>query len=75
MPAALRLQLTFVSWQDMQSDILIGREYCLLQPTQLTEARFRAICERFLQDPSSPWNTNLRELDLKVAAPLPIEAN
>jgi hypothetical protein len=75
MPAALRLQQTFYSWQDLQSDFLIGREYWSLQQTQTNGERFRAIYDRFLQDQNSPWNTNPWQLDLKVAAPLQIEAN
>jgi Protein of unknown function (DUF1266) len=59
MPAALRLQQTFDSWQDLQSDFLIGREYWSLQQTQLSGARFSAIYERFLKDPVSPWNAGV----------------
>jgi hypothetical protein len=33
----------------MQSDFLIGREYCSLEQTQINGARFRAIYERFVQ--------------------------
>jgi Protein of unknown function (DUF1266) len=75
MPAALRLQRSFASWQDLQSDYLIGREYWSVQQTENNGARYRAIYERFLQDPSGPWNTNPWIMDLNVAAPLPIEAN
>jgi hypothetical protein len=75
MPAALRLQQTFASWQDLQSDFLIGREYWSLEQTQLKGARFRAIYERFIQDPGSPWNANPWDLDLRVATSLPIMAN
>jgi hypothetical protein len=75
MPAALRLQRSFSSWQDLQSDFLIGREYWSLQQTRTNGDRFRAIYDRFLDDPSSPWNTNSWALDLKVAVPLQIEAN
>jgi Protein of unknown function (DUF1266) len=75
MPAALRLQRTFASWQDLQSDFLIGREYWSLQETQLKGARFHAIYDRLLEDPSSPWNTNPWAMNLNVATPLPIEPN
>jgi hypothetical protein len=75
MPAALRLQQSFTSWQDLQSDYLIGREYWSVQQTENNGARYRAIYERFLQDPNSPWNTNPWTMDLNVAAPPPIEAN
>jgi hypothetical protein len=43
--------------------------------SQINGARFRAIYEGFLQYPSSPWNANPWELDLKVMAPLPIKGN
>jgi Protein of unknown function (DUF1266) len=75
MPAALRLQQTFASWQDLQSDFLIGREFWSLQQTQQNGERFRTIYERFVQDPSSPWNVNPWTTDLGLATPLPIEAN
>jgi hypothetical protein len=75
MPAALRLQLAFSSWQDLQSDYLVGREYWMLQQTQIDGERFRAIYERFIQEPSSPWNANPWTMDLRVAAPMAIKAN
>ena len=75
MPAALRLQQTFDSWQDLQNNYLIGREYSFPQEIQTKGARFRAIYERFLQDPGSPWNVNPWAMDLRVAVPLPIQAN
>jgi hypothetical protein len=75
MPAALRLQQTFASWQDLQSDYLIGREFWSVEQSESNGARYRAIYERFLQDSSSPWNLNPWAMDLKVATPLPIQAN
>jgi hypothetical protein len=54
MPAALRLQQTFASWQDLQSDYLIGREFWSVKQSENNGARYRAIYERFLQDSSSP---------------------
>jgi hypothetical protein len=75
MPAALRLQKTFDSWQDLQSNYLIGREYWSLTQTQTNGARYRAIYERFLQDPGSTWNTNPWDMDLQLTMPLPINAN
>lgn len=50
---------------------LIGREYWSLQNGE----RFRAIYDRFLQDPASPWNANPWNMNLQVATPLPIAAN
>jgi hypothetical protein len=75
MPAVTRIQQSFDCWQDLQSDFLIGREYWSLEETQLKGGRFRAIYERFVQDPSSPWNANPWTMDLSVATPLPIKAN
>jgi hypothetical protein len=75
MPAALRLQQTFASWQDLQSDYLIGREFWSVEQSKNSGARYRAIYERFLQDSSSPWNLNPWAMDLKVATPLPIQVH
>jgi Protein of unknown function (DUF1266) len=73
MPAARRLQMTFASWQDLQSDFLIGREYWSSPLAETHQEEFRAIYERFLRDPVSPWNLNPWTIDLGVAAPLPIK--
>jgi hypothetical protein len=72
MPAALRLQKTFSSWQDMQNDYLIGRDFWSTEQTQENGARFRAAYERLIQDPNGPWNVNPWTMDLGVAKPLPI---
>ena len=74
MPAALRLQQTFSSWQDLQTDFLIGREFWSWKQTQENGDRFRAIYERFIKDSNSPWNVNPWTMDLGVATPLPIAA-
>jgi Protein of unknown function (DUF1266) len=75
MPAARRLQLTFASWQNLQSDFLIGRKYWSLQQTEKNGEAFRSIYELFIQDPNSPWNVNPWTMDLGVATPLQIKAN
>jgi hypothetical protein len=75
MPAARRLQLTFNSWQDLQNDYLIGRQFWSVDQTQQNGDRFRAIYERFIADSSSPWNVNPWRMKLGVAKPLPIRAN
>jgi hypothetical protein len=41
----------------------------------LASLRFQTIYERFIQDPCSPWNASPWAMDLKVAKPLPINAN
>jgi hypothetical protein len=75
MAAALLLQQTFSSWQDLQSNFLIGREFWSLEQTEKTGGHFREIYERFLQDPKSPWNANPWAMDLQVTTPLAIKAN
>jgi hypothetical protein len=74
MPAARRLQETFSSWEALQNDYLIGREFWSLEQTQKNGERYRLIFERFIQDPSSPWNTNPWPMDLGIATPLVLTA-
>jgi hypothetical protein len=74
MPAARRLQEAFTSWERLQNDYLIGREFWSLQQTNKDGGRFRAISQRFLQDPNSPWNVNPWNLNLGVSTPLRITA-
>jgi hypothetical protein len=74
MPAARRLQETFTSWESLQNDYLIGREFWSLQQTNKDGGRFRAISQGFLQDPNSPWNVNPWKMDLGVATPLNVTA-
>ena len=56
MPAAQQLQQTFNSWQDLQTNYLIGREYWSLKQTKKCGAKFQAIFKNLSEDPSSPWN-------------------
>jgi hypothetical protein len=74
MPAARRHQEAFTSWERLQNDYLIGREFWSLQQTNKDGGRFRAISQRFLQDPNSPWNVNPWNLNLGVSTPLRITA-
>jgi hypothetical protein len=71
-PVALRLQQTFSSWEDLQSDFLIGREFWSPEETERSGAQFRVTYERLLQDPGSPWNVNPWDMDLGVTVPLQI---
>jgi hypothetical protein len=71
MPAALRLQQTFASWQDMQTDFLIGREFWSMSQSMQTGPVYRDLYERFLRETDSPWNLNPWNMDLNVAAPFP----
>jgi hypothetical protein len=70
MPVALRLQQTFDSWQDAQTDFLIGREFWSMDQSGQTGPSFRDIYERFLRESNSPWNTNPWNMDLRVGTPL-----
>jgi hypothetical protein len=70
MPAARRMQEAFSSWQALQNDYLIGREFWSAAQTQKYGERYRAVVERFLEDPNSPWNVNPWAMNLQVAAPL-----
>ena len=74
MPAARRLQATFGSWEVLQNNYLVGREYWSLEQTQKNGEGYRSILARFIQDPNSPWNTNPWPMDLGVAMPLPVTA-
>ena len=56
MPAAQQLQQTFNSWQDLQTNYLIGREFWSLKQTKKCGAKFQAIFKSLSEDPSSPWN-------------------
>jgi hypothetical protein len=71
MPAALRLQQTFASWQDMQTDFLIGREFWSMSQSMQTGPVYRDLYERFLRETDSPWNLNPWNMDWNVAAPFP----
>lgn len=72
MPAALRLQQTFSSWQDLQTDYLIGREFWSAEQMEESGNRFRAIDDQFIHDSNSPWNVNPWTMALGVTAPLQI---
>jgi hypothetical protein len=72
MPAALRLQQTFESWQDAQSNFLIGREFWSMSQSMQTGSRFRDIYEKFSREGDSPWSMNQWNMDLHVTTPLPI---
>jgi hypothetical protein len=74
MPAALRLQEAFGSWEDLQKDYLIGREFWSRQQTQRSGARFQEIFEHSIHDPSSPWNVNPWTMNLGVEAALLVTA-
>ena len=78
MSAALRLQQSFTSWQDLQTDYLIGRKFWSGTQTQKDGDRFQAVYDQFIHDPRSPWGVNPWSMNLSmnlgVITPLPIEA-
>lgn len=71
MPAAQQLQLTFDSWQDLQTNYLIGREFWSLEQTKKTGARFRAAFDKLSEDPSSPWNAIPWDTPLDIRRVMP----
>ncbi len=74
MPAALLLQRSFTSWQDLQTNYLIGREFWSPTQTEKDGDKFRAVYDRFMSDPGSPWNLNPWSMNLgDKIAPLPIK--
>ena len=75
LPAALRLQQTFDSWQDLESNFLIGREYWSADEVQRTGDQFRAIYDRLAADPQSPWNLNQWNQNLEITTPLSLIAH
>jgi hypothetical protein len=74
MPAALRLQQAFGSWENLQRNYLIGREFWSQQQTEKNGARFQEIFEHFIHDPTSPWNVNPWKMNLGVETPLLVTA-
>jgi Protein of unknown function (DUF1266) len=70
MPAAQQLQQAFDSWQDLQKNYLIGREFWSLEQTRKSGARFQAAYDKLSTDPSSPWNTIPWNTPLDVRRPM-----
>jgi hypothetical protein len=72
MPAAARLQKSFDSWEDVESNYLIGRKFWSLSETEKQAVRFQSIFRSLLKDPASPWGQNPWRMELHVDNPLPI---
>lgn len=64
MPKARLLQETFDSWKDLGENYLIGREFWSLERTKASGWYFYQAFQRLLDDPQSPWNTIVWDLDL-----------
>jgi hypothetical protein len=68
MHAAQILQQTFTSWREFGEDYLVGREYWSLHQTRIDGPAMRAVEERLLNDPGSPWNRIPWDLSLQPSA-------
>lgn len=56
MPVAGLIQRTFVSWEDLGANYLIGRQFWSLEQTVKGGKKYEEANRRLLDDPSSPWN-------------------
>ena len=56
MHAAQILQQTFNSWREFGENYLVGREFWSLNQTRIDGQQMRAIYQKLLNDPGSPWN-------------------
>jgi len=68
MRAARIIQSTFVSWEELGQNYLIGREFWSYEQTRTTGAYYRAAYRRLLENPNSPWNRIPWNLDLRDSA-------
>lgn len=74
MPAALRLQQTFGSWQDLQSNYLTGRVFWSVQQSEAGGDQFKSIYDLLLRDKTGPWKVNDWSMNLGTVSALPIVA-
>ena len=56
MHAAQILQQAFTSWREFGENYLVGREFWSLNQTRIDGQQMRAIYQKLLNDPGSPWN-------------------
>jgi len=56
MHAAQILQQSFGSWSEFGENYLVGREFWSLSQTRIDGQQMRAIYQKLLNDPGSPWN-------------------
>jgi hypothetical protein len=64
MPAARLMQRTFVSWEDLGKNHVVGREFWSFEQTQKRGDLTRSCYEKLLTCPSSPWVKIPWDLDL-----------
>ena len=78
MHAAQILQQSFSSWRDLGENYLVGRQFWSLRQTRIDGDVMRAIYNKLLSDPASPWNRipwNIRiEASAAENAPAPPSA-
>ncbi|MGV8118638.1 MAG: DUF1266 domain-containing protein [Candidatus Xenobiia bacterium LiM19] len=65
-PAAMILQRTYSSWQDMGRNYLLGRQFWQPELYQSEASLFEGVVRKLCSDPSSPWvripwQTNLNQ--------------
>lgn len=71
MRAARILQQTFTSWNDFGENYLVGREFWSLSQTRIDGQQMRAVYEKLLNDPASPWRRIPWNLSLEQAPLVP----
>jgi hypothetical protein len=64
MPVAIRIQKTFVSWDDFGENYIVGREFWSLEQTKATGHGMRSSLQFLLTNPQSPWRQLPWDLDL-----------
>ncbi|MDP8248671.1 MAG: DUF1266 domain-containing protein [Candidatus Tritonobacter lacicola] len=64
-PAASKLQGRFDSWEDLGANYLIGREFWSHEDTVKNGLLYRAAYRRLLDNPGSPWNVYLWDMEME----------
>jgi len=68
MPAARLLQKTFASWKDLGENYLTGREFWSYTETKNSGQYFRDAYQSLLDNPNSPWNRLVWNLNLQTTS-------
>lgn len=64
MPAAIKLQRTFSSWEELGENHLIGRSFWSLKHVKEESKEYDQIYKKLCTDPESPWKKNAWGIDL-----------
>lgn len=64
-PVASKLQERFDSWEDLGANYLIGREFWSHEDTVKNGHLYRAAYRRLLDNPGSPWNVYLWDMEIE----------